>query len=305
MRRLFVLLLALAIAGSTSWIVGPLADRALRSAEALVAGAASGLGPADADAALAAANDAVPDGPAAGPAGGSDSAPATPGAPTSADPGSILLPPAEGYVWPLVGAKITTYFAPAESGSMILDGQPVHNGLDLALPCWTPIRAAHAGTVLYAGRRADPYLGFHESVQPYYDELVRRKLTDRALPIMVVIDDGNGLISVYVHLAKATVRQDGIVAAGETIGFEGATGNATGCHLHYSIYLTDGPWVPVAPTLVTKWHYPSRMRLRIDPLLVLPLDSPDAARPRAGLSPPLDPPHYVAPPPYIPPLAWE
>jgi len=298
MRRFFVLLLALAIGGSTSWIVGPLADRALRSADAALAGEGSTADPGGNSG--GGANDG-----AAGSGGGGDSGPGAPGPSPAPDPGSFVLPPGDTYVWPLVGAKITTYFAPARSGSMILDGQPVHNGLDLALPCWTPIRAAHSGTVLYTGRRADPYLGFSGSVQPYYDELARRKLSNRALAIMVVIDDGNGLISVYVHLAKATVRRGDVVEAGETIGLEGATGNATGCHLHYSIYLADGPWVPVAATLVEKWHYPSWMRLRVDPLLVLPLDSPDAARPRAGLSPPLDPPRYVAPPPYVPPPAWE
>src|SRR3990172_4297823 len=110
--------------------------------------------------------------------------------------------------------------------------------------------AAPSGTVLYPGRRADPYLGFSGSVQPYYDELARRKLSNRALAIMVVIDDGNGLISVYVHLAKATVRRGDVVEAGETIGFEGATGNATGCHPHYSIYPADGPGGPGAAPLL-------------------------------------------------------
>jgi len=303
MRRFFVVLLALAIVASTSWILGPLADRALRSAEGLVADAAAGPEPVAANDALPTAAPADPADPAA--PGGDDTAPPAPGVSGTPDPGAAFVPPGDGYVWPLVGAKITTYFAPARSGSMILAGQPVHNGLDLALPCWTPIRAAHDGTVLYAGRRADPYLGFSSSVQPYYDELARRKLTDRALAIMVVVDDGNGLVSVYVHLAKATVKPGDAVRAGETIGFEGATGNATGCHLHYSIYVADGPWVPIAPTLVSKWHYPSWMRLRIDPLLVLPLDSPDAGRPRAGLSPPADPPRYVAPTPYVAPPAWD
>src|SRR5439155_23852781 len=136
----------------------------------------------------------------------------------------------EGYVWPLSGAKITTYFAPNASGTMILDGVPVHNGVDLALPCGTPIGAGHSGRVLYAGRRADPYLGFSGSVQPYYNELARRKLTDRSLPIMVVVDDGNGLIALYVHLGRADVIAGEAVGAGKVIGLEGRTGNATGCH---------------------------------------------------------------------------
>lgn len=293
MGRLFVLVLLLAIGGSTFWLVEPLTSRTPESADAItateppaVAGDTSGP---EGDGAPA-ADDA---------ARGQLDAP--PGVPVPPLPDLPFRPSPDGYVWPLSKAKITTYFAVSASGSMILGGEPVHNGLDLALPCRTPIRAAHDGTVLYAGRRADPYLGFSGSVQPYYDELARRKLTDRALAIMVVIDDGNGLVSVYVHLAKATVKRGQVVRAGETVGFEGATGNATGCHLHYSLFIAGGPWAPVAPSLVEKWHYPAWMRLRIDPLLVLPLDSPDAARPVAGLVPPRDPPRYVAPTPTVTP----
>jgi murein DD-endopeptidase MepM/ murein hydrolase activator NlpD len=113
------------------------------------------------------------------------------------------------------------------------------------------------------------------------------------MPIMVIVDDGNGLVSVYVHLAKASVKAGDKVVAGQLIGLEGATGNATGCHLHYSIYVADGPWVDVSPSLVMKWHYPAWMRLRIDPLLYLPADSPAAGFPAPGLERPADPPHWL------------
>lgn len=306
MRRLFALVLAAAVVGSTSWFVIPAAARALADAQAVIAGmglrppesviagepppqadlpavppvsgarpgaSQPSAGPTPTPAADSAAGEGVPEGPGATPRPGFWN-------------GTVFLPPAEGYVWPLVGAKLTTYFAPARGGSMVLAGQTVHNGLDLARPCWTPIRAAHDGTVIYAGRRADPHLGFSGSVQPYYDELARRKLTSRALPIMVVIDDGNGLLSVYAHLIKTAVKAGDAVEAREAIGYEGATGNATGCHLHYSLIVADGPWVEVAPLLVEKWHYPRYMRLRVDPLLYLPADSPDAPFPRPGLAPP-------------------
>ena len=310
MRRFFVLAVLVALGASTFWIAEPIAARGMRAAARIIGATVALLEPAHT------AVGANPSAPAAEPGAGESAAPgegaggdAAPG--PSAEPGapdesstSVVIPSAEGYVWPLSGAKITTYFAPAASGSMMLEGQPIHNGIDIARPCGTPIEAAHDGTVIYAGRRADPYLGFSSSIQPYYDELTLRKLTDRALPVMVVIDDGNGLIGVYVHLRVATVTAGQPVRAGETIGLEGRTGNATGCHLHYSLYLADGPWVAVAPTLIQKWHYPAFMRLRIDPLLLLPLDSPDAAHPVAGLFPPSDPPHYVAPEPFVPPPAW-
>ena len=320
MRRCFVLAVLLALGASTFWIAEPIAARGLRAAARIIGATAAVLEPAHTVGATANAPTAQP-GPggsaaggslsasgAAGGAGGADAAPGAvvePGGPDDSGPNAVIIPPADGYVWPLSRARITTYFAPAASGSMMLNGQPIHNGIDIARPCGTPIKAAHAGTVIYAGRRADPYLGFSASIQPYYDELTRRKLTDRSLPVMVIIDDGNGLIGVYVHLREATVTAGQSVRAGETIGLEGRTGNATGCHLHYSLYLANGPWVAVAATLVQKWHYPPFMRLRIDPLLLLPLDSPDAGRAVAGLSPPSDPPHYVAPEPFVPPPAWH
>jgi murein DD-endopeptidase MepM/ murein hydrolase activator NlpD len=319
MRRFFVLAVLVALGASTFWIAEPIAARGFRAAARLIGATAVVLQPAQtavganenaATVEPGAGTSAPSDSAAPGAAGavGVDAAPGAavePGAPDDSGPNAVVIPPADGYVWPLSGAKITTYFASAASGSMMLNGQPIHNGIDIARPCGTPIGAAHAGTVIYAGRRADPYLGFSASIQPYYDELTRRKLTDRSLPVMVIIDDGNGLIGVYVHLREATVTAGQSVRAEETIGLEGRTGNATGCHLHYSLYLADGPWVAVAPTLVEKWHYPGFMRLRIDPLLLLPLDSPDAAHAVAGLFPPSDPPLYVPPEPFALPPAWH
>jgi murein DD-endopeptidase MepM/ murein hydrolase activator NlpD len=314
MRRFFVMALLVAMGASTSWLAAPVASRGWHAAARVVERAVAAVEPART---AVGANDAGSG--AQGSPGNTGSAAAGADQNTGADAGpggvepgasngqtpAIVIPSADGYVWPLANARITTYFAPSASGSMILAGVPVHNGLDLARPCGTPILAAHAATIVYAGRRADPYLGVNGSVQPYYDELVRRKLTDLALPIEVITDDGNGLIGVYAHLRVASVKAGQSVRAGETIGLEGRTGNATGCHLHYSLYLANGPWVPVAPLLIEKWHYPTFMRLRIDPLLVLPADSPDAGRPRAGLFPPADPPHYVAPLPEIALHPWD
>jgi murein DD-endopeptidase MepM/ murein hydrolase activator NlpD len=293
MRRLFALALVLVIALSVAWLVEPLAAPLLPPPE-VAADIPGDIGGVEGPAAGDPSDDA-----SAEPQGGPRTVPEV------RDPLDDLLASVEGYEWPLPGAWITTYFAPASYGSMVLGGETIHNGLDMAVGCWTPIRAAHDGTVLYAGRRAERHLGFSSSPQPSYDELARRKLTSRALPIIVVVDDGNGLVSVYAHLARATVKRGQVVAAGQPIGFEGATGQATGCHLHYSVFIADGPWVPVAPTLVEQWRYPRWMRLRIDPLLVLPLDSPDAAVPVDGLAPPVHPPRYVAPPRAVSAPRWE
>jgi murein DD-endopeptidase MepM/ murein hydrolase activator NlpD len=297
MRRGFVAIAALAVVASLSWMALPVGEDAYHAAEGFLSPALGGFEPAHAGSVRAAPIDSA----------------AALGAPATASPSpagsavasptldvqqQLALPEDDTYIWPMSDAKITTYYAPQAGATMLLNGVPVHNGIDMARPCGWPVAAAHDGTVLAAGRRTEAFLGFSGSVQPYFDELARRKLTDRALPIMVIVDDGNGLISVYVHLAKASVAAGAHVVAGQLIGLEGATGNATGCHLHYSIYVADGPWVDVAPLLVTKWHYPAFMRLRIDPLLYLPADSPDAGFPAPGLEPPADPPHWVAPTPF-------
>jgi murein DD-endopeptidase MepM/ murein hydrolase activator NlpD len=301
MRRGFAATAAVAVVASLSWIALPVGTHAYRAAERFATTALADFEPADPGSVRAAASEAT-GAPQAG------VPPSTPGReaavsrlPGSALPGPLALPKDDGYIWPIANAKITTYFAPQRAGTSLLGGVPIHNGIDIAKPCGWPVAAAHDGTVLAAGRRTEPFLGFSGSVQPYFDELARRKLTDRYLPIMVIVDDGNGLVSVYVHLGKASVSAGDRVVAGQLIGLEGATGNATGCHLHYSIYVADGPWVDVAPLLVTKWHYPAAMRVRIDPLLYLPADSPAAGFSAPGLERPSDPPHWEPPSPARPP----
>lgn len=199
-----------------------------------------------------------------------------------------------GYVWPLRRATITQFFADNPDGFILLDGRRVHDGIDLATHCGDQIRATHDGTVLYAGRRYEAYLGYISPLEAYYEEAARRRLPDSAVPIVIVTDDENGYHSIYAHFGAVAVEAGERVEAGQVIGWEGMTGLATGCHLHYGIYAVEGPWVAVAPTLVPKWHYPPYVRLRIDPLSVLPRDVPGAGRTVAWIPPPDEAPRYVA-----------
>jgi murein DD-endopeptidase MepM/ murein hydrolase activator NlpD len=182
-----------------------------------------------------------------------------------------------GYIWPVKHAIISGRLAPRpadEGGFVVIDGVPYHDGLDLVTHCDDKVRAAHDGTVLYAGRNYDPYLGYQGDAQAIYDRLQKLGRTNEQA-IVVVVDDGNGYRSVYVHLNEADVEQGAVIQAGDVIGLEGATGFASGCHLHYGLIRMDGAWEPVVERLLP-FGYPPLVRERIDPLDVLPWGDPDA-----------------------------
>ena len=183
--------------------------------------------------------------------------------PESAAPADL-----KGYAWPAHHALITSRFGAREAGFVVIDGKEVHDGLDLATFCGDKVRAAHDGTVLYAGRNFDPFFGYWGDPNPIYARLERLHRVNEQ-PIVVVVDDGNGYRSVYVHLQKALAEPGAKVKAGDVIGLEGATGYATGCHLHYGLIRMDGEWQQVVPGLA-KYGYPPFVRERVDPLKVLP-----------------------------------
>lgn len=213
-------------------------------------------------------------------------------APSPTPDGPTSLPPEEltGFVWPLRNARLSSSFGRRDTGFLYLDGQRYHDGIDLASWCGDKIRAAHDGVVLYAGRKFDEHIGYSDSLDRFYAR-IQRIGGERLLPIAIVIDYGNGYRGFYVHLSRAHVEAGDVVEAGQVIGLEGATGNATGCHLHYSLIRMDGAWQQVAPSLVENPGYPPLVRERVDPLLALPI--PDEHAPRRFQPKPIPPePHF-------------
>ncbi|HEX2056294.1 MAG TPA: M23 family metallopeptidase, partial [Nitrospiraceae bacterium] len=110
-----------------------------------------------------------------------------------------------GFVEPVRGKRTGIF------GSMrVMNGQPrsPHSGEDIGAPAGTPVIASNDGIVrltvdhLFSGRG-------------------------------IYVDHGLGLYSMYFHLSEVLVRDGDLVKAGQVIGKVGATGRATGPHLHW------------------------------------------------------------------------
>ncbi len=189
-----------------------------------------------------------------------------------------------GYRWPVAQIRISNPYGPSWFGDSIVDGQRFHDGIDLATFCGDRVVAAHDGIVLAAGRRFDPFIGWAGSIGPHTAYMDQTHHWG-ALPIVVIIDDGNGYRSIYAHFnALATnLRPGHRVHAGQFLGWEGATGFASGCHLHYGLF---SPYQTarfrLRPDVQRKTRYPAYQIARIDPLLVLPHRPP---KPAASPSP--------------------
>ncbi|MCA1666483.1 MAG: M23 family metallopeptidase [Thermomicrobia bacterium] len=103
-----------------------------------------------------------------------------------------------GFVWPETGT-ITSNF----TGS--------HNGIDIATNAGTRLAAAQDGWIVYAAWTSD------------------------GLGNAVYIDHGNGFVTVYGHMQSIAVSVGQRVTKGQTIGYEGSTGNSTGPHVHFMV----------------------------------------------------------------------
>jgi murein DD-endopeptidase MepM/ murein hydrolase activator NlpD len=100
-------------------------------------------------------------------------------------------------------------------------GDRFHSGLDFKAPAGTTVHAARAGRVASAGWDAGGY-GW-----------------------LIVIDHGGGVSSWYAHLSQLDVQAGEPVAGGSRIGRVGATGRATGPHLHFEVRLRDATTDPL------------------------------------------------------------
>jgi murein DD-endopeptidase MepM/ murein hydrolase activator NlpD len=188
-------------------------------------------------------------------------------------PGPQGAVPAEsltGYVWPIQKGRISLPFKAIPGGTRINDGKLFHDGLDMASFCGPPVGSAHDGVVLAAGRHFDDQIGWIGDLAPYYHILDVHHLW-KDLPNVVVIDDGNGYRSIYAHFRDVTVKAGDTVRAGQLIGHEGATGHASGCHVHYGLFSPlETRTFGVRPDIIRRMRVPKLEIARVDPLAVLP-----------------------------------
>jgi murein DD-endopeptidase MepM/ murein hydrolase activator NlpD len=121
-------------------------------------------------------------------------------------------------IWPLNGILTQPFGCTGFSWEPPLgDCAHFHNGIDLAAPLGTHIKASGAGRVVYAGPLNDPIS------QGAY---------------VVIIAHSANLQTWYAHLqTRIPVRVGQFVQQGQTIGYVGMTGNTTGPHLHWMVEL--------------------------------------------------------------------
>ena len=230
-----------------------------------VAGAVSGSHPPQAEASPAAAPVATVDGRLV-PARATDQD----GPRTLAERFAPPIASLTGYRWPIREGRISLPFKDIPGGTRIRDGKLMHDGIDMASFCGAPVGAAHDGVVLAAGRHFDEHVGWIGSLTRYYAVLNSKKMWND-LPLVVVIDDGNGYRSIYAHFRDVTVRVGQRVKAGQMIGHEGATGHASGCHVHYGLFSPlETRTFGVRADILKRLKLPRFEIARIDPLLVLP-----------------------------------
>jgi murein DD-endopeptidase MepM/ murein hydrolase activator NlpD len=120
---------------------------------------------------------------------------------------ALRRPPAGcplALAWPLAG-PIGDSFGPR--------GARFHAGIDLIAPSGTPVAAAAAGRVVFAGLAAG---GWGK---------------------LVVVAHAQGVRTMYAHLSSIAVRRGTLVSTGHVLGAVGATGDADGPHLHFEVRL--------------------------------------------------------------------
>ncbi len=101
----------------------------------------------------------------------------------------------------------------------------MHQGIDIAAPVGTPVRAAAAGRVIFAGRM-------------------------RGYGRIIIIQHDHRYVTVYAHDSRNWVRAGQMVSRGQIIGTVGRSGHTTGANLHFEVRhnnVASNPLLYLAP----------------------------------------------------------
>ncbi|BAL81177.1 murein hydrolase activator EnvC family protein [Caldisericum exile] len=126
------------------------------------------------------------------------------------------------FIWPVIGPVTSEFgmrFHP------ILHIMRMHDGIDIAVPTGTPVKASASGTII-----ATKWLEGYGNV--------------------VIVSHGQNFSTLYAHLKSFAVKEGQEVKQGQVIAYSDNTGWSTGPHLHFSIYKIDpetGKSMPVNP----------------------------------------------------------
>ena len=136
--------------------------------------------------------------------------------PSYASVTSQALPPITGgapaFDWPVSGRVISDFGATANGGK--------NDGINIAAPMNTPIRASASGTVSYAGNELKDYGN------------------------LVLVKHSGGYTTAYAHADRLVVSRGDFVARGQVIGYVGQTGDVAKPQLHFEIRSATTPVNP-------------------------------------------------------------
>ena len=123
----------------------------------------------------------------------------------------ITFTTGSGYHYPLPSSNthITSYFGPRTHP--ITGKYNNHTGIDIAAPGGTTITAVQGGVVTISAYAPTSYGNY------------------------VVVSHGNGMTTLYAHMSSRAVSEGQVVSQGQTLGYVGMTGSATGNHLHLEL----------------------------------------------------------------------
>ena len=125
-------------------------------------------------------------------------------------------PSTRGFQWP-ISAPVTSEYG--YRVHPVYGSRRLHAGMDLGAAGGTPIAASNDGVVIFAGTQG----GYGRTV---------------------IVDHGGGVTTLYAHMSKIGSSQGQAVSRGDIVGFVGATGTATGNHLHFEVRVSGGPVNP-------------------------------------------------------------